>query len=84
MIVERREQLVAARVPHRPGAEIDAAGEKFFKQVAEDVGLDQGRDLIAELERVEDFLNIGREAVQIGFKVGLELLPGAVFEVAQG
>ena len=34
MIVERWEQFVAARVPHRPGAEIDAAVEKLFKQVA--------------------------------------------------
>ena len=46
---------------------------------------DQRRNLVAELELVQDLLDVGREAVQVGLEVGLELLllgPGA--QVAQG
>jgi len=59
MVVERREQFVAVHVLNRLGAEIDAAVEKLFNQVAEDVGLDQRGDLVAELELVEDLLDVG-------------------------
>ena len=59
MVVERREQLVAVHVLNRLGAEIDAAVEKLLNQVAEDVGLDQRGDLVAELELVEDLLDVG-------------------------
>ncbi len=51
----------------------------------EDVGFDQRGDLVAELELVQDLLHVGREAIQVGFEVGLELLlPGAGAQVAQG
>ena len=72
MVVERREKLVAVHVLHRLGAEVDAVVEELLDQVAEDVGLDQGRDLVAELELVEDLLDVGRKAVQIRFEIGLE------------
>jgi hypothetical protein len=42
-------------------------------------------DLVAELEVLEDVLDVGREAVEVGLEVGLELLlAGAGLEVAQG
>ena len=44
----------------------------------------EARDLVAELEVVEDVLHVGREAVEVGLEVGLELLlAGAGLEVAQ-
>jgi len=40
---------------------------------------------VAELEIVEDVLNVGRETVEVGLEVGLELLlAGARLEVTQG
>jgi hypothetical protein len=41
--------------------------------------------LVAELEVVEDILDVGREAIEVGLEVGLELLlAGAGLEVTQG
>ena len=59
VVVERRKDLVAVHVLHRFGAEVDAAVEKLLDQVAEDVGLDQRGDLVAEFELVEDLLDVG-------------------------
>ena len=60
-------------------------GGQLLDQRAEGVGSGQARDLVAELEVVEDVLDVGREAVEISFEVGGELLAaGAGFEIAQG
>jgi hypothetical protein len=46
--------------------------------VAEDVRLDEGGDLVAELELVKNFLDIWRKTIEVGFEVGLQLLrPGS-------
>ena len=58
--------------------------EELLDQRAERIGLRQPRDLIAELEVVEDVLDVRREAVEVGLEVGLELLlAGAVSQIAQ-
>ena len=45
----------------------------------------QPRDLVAEFEVVEDVLHIRQEPVELGLKVGGELLAvGAGTQVAQG
>ena len=58
--------------------------EELLDQRAEGVGLGEPRDLVAELELLEDVLHVGREAVEVGLEVGLELLlAGAGSEIAQ-
>ena len=58
--------------------------EQLLDQRAERIGLGEPRDLVAELELLEDVLHVGREAVEVGLEVGLELLlAGAGLEVAQ-
>jgi len=75
----------AVAVHHRVGTEVDRRLEEFLDQRAQGVGLGQAGNLVAELEVIEDFLDVGRKAVQIGLEVGLELLlAGAVAQVAQG
>src|SRR5204863_7986258 len=59
---------------HRVGAEIDRGIEKFFDQRTERVGPRKPRELIAELEALEDFLHVWREAVEISLEVGPQLL----------
>ncbi|OPY18727.1 MAG: hypothetical protein A4E74_00377 [Syntrophus sp. PtaB.Bin075] len=59
VVVECWKQLVAVHVLHWFGTEIDAAVEELFDQVAEDVRLDQRGDLVAELELVENLLDVG-------------------------
>jgi hypothetical protein len=74
----------AVAVQHRLRAEIDRRIEEFLDQGAEHIGLGELRDLIAELEVVEDFLHVRRKAVEVGFEVGLQLrLARAVAEIAQ-
>ena len=65
VVVERGETLGAVRVQHRLRAEVDRVVEELLDQAAEDVGLDQGGNLVAELELVEDFLDVGRKAVEV-------------------
>lgn len=85
VVVERWQDLVAVRVFDPFGTEIDADVEELLDQVAEDVRLDEGGDLVAGLEFIEDFLDIRGKVVQVGLEIGLELLlPGAVLQVAQG
>ena len=58
--------------------------EELLDERAERVGLGEARDLVAELEVLEDVLHVRREAVEVGLEVGLELLlAGAGLEVAQ-
>ena len=65
-------------------AEVDVLVEELLDELAQGVGLGEARDLVAELEVVEDVLHVGREAVEVGLEVVLELLlGGAGLEVAQ-
>jgi hypothetical protein len=65
-------------------AEIDVRGSELLDQRAERVRFREPRNLVPELEVVEDVLNVWREAVQIRLEIGLELLlAGASLEVAQ-
>lgn len=67
------------------GAEVDVGREELADQRAEGISLRQARDLVAELEVLQDVLHIGREAIEIGLEVGPELLlAGAGLEIAQG
>ena len=66
------------------GTEVDVRRQELLDQRAEGVSLGEARNLVAELEVVEDVLHVRREAVQIRLEVGLELLlAGAGLEVAQ-
>ena len=74
----------AVAVQHRVGAQVDRRVEELLDQRAERVGLREARDLVAELEVLEDLLHVRREAVEVGLEVGLELLlAGAGAQVAQ-
>ena len=75
----------AVGVLHRDGAEVDVGRGELLDQRAQRVGLREPRYLVAELEALEDVLHVGREPVEPGPEVGLELLlarPGS--QVAQG
>ena len=69
---------------HRIRAEVDVRRYKFFNDCAENVCLDHGVDLIAELELLQNLLHIRRETVQIGFKIRFQgLLLRTAGKVAQ-
>jgi hypothetical protein len=51
-------------IPRRVRTEIDRKVEEFLDQGSERVGSRQSRDLIAELEAIENFLDIRRKAVE--------------------
>ena len=85
VIVEAGMTHAAVGVLHRVGAQVDVGRGELLDQRAERIGLGEARDLVAELEAVEDVLHIGREAVEPGAEIGLELLSaGAGAQVAQG
>ena len=65
----------AVGVLHRGGAEVDVGRGELLDQRAEGVGLREPRNLVAELEALEDVLHVGREPVEPGPEVGLEPLP---------
>jgi hypothetical protein len=52
---------------------LDVRVEKLVDQRADGVGSGKGCELVAELEVVEDVLNVGREAVEIVLEIGEEL-----------
>ena len=58
----------------RLGTEVDILADKLLNDRAENIGLDHGCNLVAELELVQNLLDVGRKAVQIGFKIRLKLL----------
>ena len=68
-----------------PAGERSMSGvEELVDQRADGVGLRQRRELVAELEVVEDVLDVGREAVEIVLEVGEQLLLAAAgLQVAQ-
>ena len=75
----------AVGVEDRSRAEVDVGRGELLDQRAQGVGFGQARNLVAELEVVEDVLYVGRKPVQVGFKIGSKLLAtGAGSEVAQG
>jgi hypothetical protein len=52
-------------------AEIDVRREELLNEGAECVRLRETRDLVPEFEFLEDVLDVQREAIEVGFKVGL-------------
>ena len=84
VVVESGLKLVALSVANRLRAEVDRRVEQFVDQVTERVGFREPRDLVAELEVVEDLLDVGREAIEVGDEVGSQLLAvGAVAEILE-
>ena len=78
MVVQTGE--IAARLR----AEVNVLADKLLDDRAENVGFDHGVDLVSELELVQNFLHVRRKAVEICFKIRLELLRGwAAGQVAQ-
>ncbi len=74
----------AVAVQHGVRAQVNVRGEQLLDQRTQHVGPGEARDLVAELEVLEDLLDVGREAVEVGLEVGLELLlAGAGLEVTQ-
>jgi len=64
--------------------EIDLGIEELVDQRTDGVGLGQRLELIAELEVLDDVLNIGRESVEVVLEVGEQLLLAAArLEIAQ-
>ena len=64
--------------------EVDVGVEELVDQRADGVGLGERRELVAELEVVEDVLDVGREAVEVVLEIGEQLLLAAAgLQVAQ-
>ena len=85
VIVEAGMADGAVGVHHGVGAQVDVGRGELLDQRAERVGPGEARDLVAELEAVEDVLHVGREPVEPGPEVGLELLAArAGAQIAQG
>jgi hypothetical protein len=59
VVVQPRQLHGTVGAEHRSRAEIDVGGEQLVDQRAEGVGFRQTGDLVAELEVVEDLLNVG-------------------------
>ena len=57
--------------------QVDVGVEELVDQRADGVGLGQRLQLIAELEILEDVLDVGREAVEVVLEVGEQLLLAA-------
>ena len=75
----------AVGVDHRHGAQVDGGRGELLDQRAQGVGLGEARDLVAELEVLEDVLDAGGEAVEVVLEIGSELLAaGTGAEVVEG
>jgi hypothetical protein len=61
-------------VVNRVGTEINSRVEENSDETTKGVRLREARNLVPELEIVEDFLHIGRETIKIGNKVITEVL----------
>ena len=78
MVVQTGE--IAARLR----AEVNVLADKLLDDRAENIGFDHRVDLVSKLELVQNFLHVRRKAVEICFKIRLELLRGwAAGQVAQ-
>ena len=85
MVVEAGIPDRVVSVFYRGWAEVDVRRGNLLDERTQGVGLREPRDLVAELEVLENVLYVGREAVEVGLEVGPELLPArAGPEVAQG
>ena len=85
VVVQARAEDGAISAPDRIGTQIDVGGGEFLDQSAKRVGLGQARDLVAELEAIEDVLHVGGKTVEPGAEVGFELLAaGSRAKVTQG
>ena len=66
------------------GEKVDLGVEKLVDQRADRVGFGEGCELVAELEVVEDVLDVGREAVEVVLEIGEQLLLAAAgLQIAQ-
>jgi len=62
-------------IHHGIRAQIDGGRGELLDQRPQGVGFGEAGELVAELEVVENVLDVGGEAVQVGLEVSLELLP---------
>ena len=85
VVVEAGMPERAVQLTHFVGAEVDRRVEELFDQGAEGIGLGEPRDLVAELELLQDVLDVRREAVEVVNEVGPQLLRvGSGPKVTQG
>ena len=76
MVVQPWESHRAVRVQCRVGTEIYLGGEEPVHDATQDVPVGEAAYLVAELELVQDVLDVGGEAVQVGVEVIPKLLLG--------
>ena len=70
---------------HRRRTQVDVVRGELLDQRAQSVGPGELRDQVAELEVLEDVLDVGREPVEVVLEVGPELLlAGPRLQVVQG
>ncbi|GBD25431.1 hypothetical protein HRbin30_00750 [bacterium HR30] len=84
VIVEAGQSDSSVAIEHGLRAQVDGRVEKLLDERAQGIGFGKTGDLVAELEVVDDFLHVGREAVEISAKIGLQLLAvGPCLEVPE-
>jgi predicted RNase H-like nuclease len=74
MIVETLVLNRPIRVEHRIGAQVDRRVEELDDERTEGVGSREAWDLISEFKIIENFLDIRREAIEIGLEISFQLL----------
>ena len=74
VVVEAVQTHGAVSVQNGPGAEVDRHVEELLQQEPQRMRLDQPGNLVAELELLQDLLDVGREAVEVRLEVGPEPL----------
>ena len=74
VVVQTGNSDAAVIEQNRLRTEVDGWRNELLNDCAEDVSVDHGPDLIPEFELVQNFLNIRRKTVEVGFEVDLELL----------
>ena len=74
MVVEAGVLYRTVTIVDRIGNQVNVGREEFLDERPERVSLRKPLDLVAELKVIQDVLNIGRERIQVGLEVGLELL----------
>ena len=74
VVVEALQTHGAVSVQNGPRAEVDRLVEELLQQEPQRMRLDQPGNLVAELELLQDLLDVGREAVEVGLEVGPEPL----------
>ncbi len=65
---------IPVRIQHRLRTEIDPRVEELLDQKPQRIRFHQRRDLVAELELVQDLLHVRREPVQVRPEIRLQLL----------